>query len=315
MATTERPRRRPARRRSRRTRGRRQHVVILSRAVGRRQDGGDEAVRGPRLHLRRQPARRAAARPRRARSPATRSGSSGSRSCWTSGPATPPWPSPRCAARSRAAGSGPQVFFLEARDEVLIRRFSETRHRHPLGGLGGDRGLDRRGAPPAGAGPGRGRRRARHVGPVAARAPRADLHAALARRRARTSSRSSSISFGFKYGVPLEADLVFDVRFMQNPYYVPELRRLSGLTEGVRDVRPRPAARAPLPRRRPGVPRPRRPGLRRRGQDAPDDRDRLHRRLPPLDRDRRGDRGLARERGLRRRSASSTASWSGGEPA
>ena len=39
------------------------------------------------------------------------------------------------------------------------------------------------------------------------------------------------ISFGFKYGLPLEADLVFDVRFMQNPYYIDELRTLSGLTE------------------------------------------------------------------------------------
>ena len=43
------------------------------------------------------------------------------------------------------------------------------------------------------------------------------------------------ITFGFKYGVPLEADLVFDVRFMQNPYYVDGLRQLSGLTETVRD--------------------------------------------------------------------------------
>ena len=42
------------------------------------------------------------------------------------------------------------------------------------------------------------------------------------------------ISFGFKHGVPLEADLVFDVRFMQNPYYVAELRQLSGLTDEVR---------------------------------------------------------------------------------
>jgi len=43
------------------------------------------------------------------------------------------------------------------------------------------------------------------------------------------------ISFGFKYGVPLEADLVFDVRFMQNPFYIPELRAHSGLTEPVQD--------------------------------------------------------------------------------
>lgn len=43
------------------------------------------------------------------------------------------------------------------------------------------------------------------------------------------------ISFGFKYGVPLEADLVFDVRFMQNPYYIESLRQLSGRTDGVRE--------------------------------------------------------------------------------
>ena len=43
------------------------------------------------------------------------------------------------------------------------------------------------------------------------------------------------ISFGFKHGVPLEADLVFDVRFMENPFYIPELRPHSGLTEPVRE--------------------------------------------------------------------------------
>jgi UPF0042 nucleotide-binding protein len=42
------------------------------------------------------------------------------------------------------------------------------------------------------------------------------------------------ISFGYKHGIPLEADLVFDVRFMQNPFYVAELRPLSGLTDEVR---------------------------------------------------------------------------------
>ena len=43
------------------------------------------------------------------------------------------------------------------------------------------------------------------------------------------------ISFGFKFGVPLEADLVFDVRFMENPFYRPELREHSGQTEAVRE--------------------------------------------------------------------------------
>jgi UPF0042 nucleotide-binding protein len=42
------------------------------------------------------------------------------------------------------------------------------------------------------------------------------------------------ISFGYKYGVPLEADLVFDVRFMENPFYVPELRAQNGLTDDVK---------------------------------------------------------------------------------
>ena len=51
------------------------------------------------------------------------------------------------------------------------------------------------------------------------------------------------VSFGYKFGIPLEADLVFDVRFLQNPYYVPELRRLSGLTDGGPLLRPRPAPR------------------------------------------------------------------------
>ena len=43
------------------------------------------------------------------------------------------------------------------------------------------------------------------------------------------------MSFGFKHGVPMEADLVFDVRFLPNPYYVQELRSLTGLDEGVRN--------------------------------------------------------------------------------
>ena len=45
----------------------------------------------------------------------------------------------------------------------------------------------------------------------------------------------SVISFGFKYGIPIEADLVFDVRFLPNPYYIAELRDQTGLDDGVRD--------------------------------------------------------------------------------
>jgi len=139
------------------------------------------------------------------------------------------------AMRGALEGRGirPQVFFLEARDEVLIRRFSETRHRHPL--------ADQRGIASSIAA------ERRLLDPVRSEADvvidTSDLSLRELRERIFTRLGEAAdpnrlaiqlISFGFKYGVPLEADLVFDVRFMQNPYYVEELQ-LSGLTEPVRD--------------------------------------------------------------------------------
>ena len=139
------------------------------------------------------------------------------------------------AMRGALEGRGirPRVVFLEASDDVLIRRFSETRHRHPLGD---ERGIANSIAEE--------RRRLDAVrsdsdvvldtSDLSLRQLRERLFAALA-----TDVRSDQlafqlISFGFKHGVPLEADLVFDVRFMQNPFYVAELRPLSGLTDQVR---------------------------------------------------------------------------------
>jgi RNase adapter protein RapZ len=149
------------------------------------------------------------------------------------------------AMRGALEGRGirPQVFFLEARDEVLIRRFSETRHRHPL--------ADQRGIASSIA------EERRLLDPVRSDADvvidTSDLSLRELRERifARLGDASDPdrlsiqlISFGFKYGVPLEADLVFDVRFMQNPYYIDELRQLSGLTDAVRDyVMAQPVAR------------------------------------------------------------------------
>jgi UPF0042 nucleotide-binding protein len=140
------------------------------------------------------------------------------------------------AMRGALEGRGirPQVFFLEARDEVLIRRFSETRHRHPL--------ADQRGIASSIA------EERRMLDPVRSEADvvidTSDLSLRELRERIFTRLGDAAdpdrlaiqlISFGFKYGVPLEADLVFDVRFMQNPYYVEGLRQLSGLTDAVRD--------------------------------------------------------------------------------
>jgi RNase adapter protein RapZ len=126
----------------------------------------------------------------------------------------------------------PQVFFLEASDETLIRRFSETRHRHPLASgrstqaaITLERGL---------------------LDPIRAEAdvvidttdlPLRDLRERLFARLGDLQPDRMTIqliSFGYKFGIPLEADLVFDTRFIENPYYVPELREHSGLTEPVR---------------------------------------------------------------------------------
>ncbi len=126
-----------------------------------------------------------------------------------------------------------RVVFLEASDEVLIRRFSETRHRHPLGdehGIASSIAEERRLLESV-------RSESDVVldtSDLSLRQLRERLFAQLA-----TDVRSDQlafqlISFGYKFGVPLEADLLFDVRFMQNPYYVADLRPLSGLTDQVR---------------------------------------------------------------------------------
>jgi RNase adapter protein RapZ len=121
-----------------------------------------------------------------------------------------------------------RVIYLEASDAVLLRRFSETRRPHPLG-------TDA---------PVRASLRAerRHLRPIRAIADFVidtskfnvhELRAHLTDRFKESSERHQSIlvscvSFGFKHGVPDDADLVFDVRFLPNPHFVPEFRPLSG---------------------------------------------------------------------------------------
>ncbi len=139
------------------------------------------------------------------------------------------------AMRGALEGRGirPRVVYLEARDEVLIRRFSETRHRHPLAdsrGISSSIAQERELLDPV-----RGEADiVLDTSDLSLRELRERLFSQLA-----TAVRSDQlaiqlISFGFKYGLPLEADLVFDVRFMENPFYIAELRPLSGLTDEVR---------------------------------------------------------------------------------
>jgi UPF0042 nucleotide-binding protein len=125
------------------------------------------------------------------------------------------------------SGHAPEVLFLDADDATLVRRYSETRRRHPFGdGSGGlQHAIERERAA------------------LAALRERADVvwdtttftHATLKEHIAAAfvtdSARHTRIvvlAFGYKYGVPLDADWVFDVRFLPNPHYVPELKALTG---------------------------------------------------------------------------------------
>ena len=128
-----------------------------------------------------------------------------------------------------------EILFIEASDETIIKRYKETRRSHPLahGGASLEEAVraERRALEPI-------RARADYIIDTTALST-AKLRGALLQEfgggeRAREMS-VSVISFGFKYGIPIEADLVFDVRFLPNPYYVEELRSLTGLEPAVRD--------------------------------------------------------------------------------
>src|SRR5690625_662240 len=118
------------------------------------------------------------------------------------------------------------ILFLEAADDVLVRRFKETRRRHPLMGEGtilDGIARERKRLKEL-------RRRARVTIDTSAFTPR-DLKGAITARFVENGRRDPEVtvmSFGFKHGVPIDADLVFDVRFLPNPHWVDSLRPLTG---------------------------------------------------------------------------------------
>ena len=129
-----------------------------------------------------------------------------------------------------------RILFMEATDEVIIKRYKETRRSHPLAescdSLEQAIDLERRMLAPL-------RERAEYIIDTS-NLSTAKLKGELRRLFAKGGSLEGRmdvrvISFGFKHGLPMEADLVFDVRFLPNPYYVAELRPLTGLDQGVRD--------------------------------------------------------------------------------
>jgi len=149
----------------------------------------------------------------------------------------------RAAHALAADGSRLELIYLEASDASLVSRFSETRHRHPLeatrSGVQASIAEERRLLA-------RTREMADHVVDTTGLSigQLKDRLFALVPREARPDElRVDIVTFGFKYGIPLEADLVFDVRFLTNPYWEPTLKPLSGLEEPVRDfVMQQPAA-------------------------------------------------------------------------
>ncbi len=133
----------------------------------------------------------------------------------------------------RAAGVDLRVLFLDASDETLVRRFEQVRRPHPLQGDG--RVLDAIAQERqllAGV-----RETADVVLDTSDLAPQELARAVrrLAHGPDEDAMRVSIVSFGFKYGVPVDADHVVDVRFLANPYWITELRHLTGRDAAVRD--------------------------------------------------------------------------------
>jgi len=133
----------------------------------------------------------------------------------------------------RGGRSAVHILFLDAADEALVRRFSETRRKHPLAARGGALGAIRK------------ERRIlsslRGIADAVIDTSELNVHQlrdAVVRRFRREGVgdlKVSVISFGYRYGIPVEADMVVDVRFLDNPNFVPALKRFTGLDRGVRD--------------------------------------------------------------------------------
>jgi UPF0042 nucleotide-binding protein len=131
-------------------------------------------------------------------------------------------------------GYRPRVLFLEASDAVLVRRFESVRRAHPL--QGGGRLIDGIAAERELLG---GLHAVADLVVDTSRLSVHDLRRQLELEFAGDAGvpplRATVLSFGFKYGLPLDADLVADVRFLPNPHWIPELRPLTGQDPDVRD--------------------------------------------------------------------------------
>lgn len=131
-------------------------------------------------------------------------------------------------------GTKVEILFLDAEDKALVKRYKETRRSHPLAGSGRvDEGIRKE------------RERLKDLKQYAdyildtskllTRELREELEKIFVENVKFRNLMVTVLSFGFKYGIPQDADLVFDVRFLPNPYYIEQLRPLSGNDPPVRD--------------------------------------------------------------------------------
>ncbi|VYS97333.1 glmZ(sRNA)-inactivating NTPase [uncultured Blautia sp.] len=134
--------------------------------------------------------------------------------------------------RMKEAGYEFEILFLDAEDNVLVKRYKETRRNHPLAMTGRvDEGI-------------RIEREKMHflkeradyiidTSYLLTRELKQEVEKIFVDNQEFCNLMVSVLSFGFKYGIPADADLVFDVRFLPNPYYVDELRPLTGMEDSV----------------------------------------------------------------------------------
>ncbi|MGN0336969.1 MAG: RNase adapter RapZ [Lachnospiraceae bacterium] len=136
--------------------------------------------------------------------------------------------------RLQERGKSFEMLFLESEDSVIIKRYKETRRSHPLAEGGRvDKAIERereRLLPV--------KRRADYIldtSQLLTRELQAELKKMFVENQTYKNLYITVLSFGFKYGIPTDADLVFDVRFLPNPYYVEGLRPLTGLDKQIQD--------------------------------------------------------------------------------
>ena len=145
----------------------------------------------------------------------------------------PHWP--RIFAELETSGIRPEVIFLDAADDVLARRYSETRRPHPMAQSGRSVADSIRLERIAMAEIRERANRLIDTTTLTVHELREVITAAVLGPGAGSRMAISIVSFGYKYGMPVGMDLLLDVRFIPNPFFVPELKPLTGLDAKVRD--------------------------------------------------------------------------------